>query len=58
VKIRLDIPDKLQSKLVKRVHQEGISINDFILKSARSILRDKAKAIGIRRPPAIKPEKQ
>jgi len=58
VKIRLDIPEKLHSKLVKRVQQEGISINDFILRSARSILGDKAKPRGIRRPPVIESEQR
>jgi hypothetical protein len=56
MKIRLDIPEGLYSKLVKRAQQEKISINDFIVRSARSLLGGKARPRGIRRPPVIESE--
>jgi hypothetical protein len=56
VKIRLDIPDKLHSKLAERAKQEEISINDFIIRSARSLLADEEKPRGIRLPPVIESE--
>jgi hypothetical protein len=56
VKIRLDIPEKLHSKLEKRAQQEGISINDFIVRSARSLLGNKTKPRGIHRHPVIESE--
>jgi predicted HicB family RNase H-like nuclease len=56
MKIRLDIPEKLHSKMTKKAQQEGISLNDFIVRSARSLLEDKANPLGIRRPPVIDSE--
>jgi hypothetical protein len=53
MKVRLDIPERLYSKLEKRAQQEKISINDFIVRSARSLLGDKAKPRAARRPPVI-----
>ena len=41
VRVRLDIPDRLHSKLVRRAHQEGNTANNLILRCVEVMLTEK-----------------
>jgi hypothetical protein len=41
MRIRLDIPDKIPYKLVKKAHQEGMTVNDLVLPSIQAMLKTK-----------------
>jgi len=57
MRITLDIPDQLHSKLANKVHQEGITVNALILRSIQAMLEVKAKPAGVRKPPVIESER-
>jgi hypothetical protein len=49
VKLRLDIPDKTLTRLKKKARQEGVAVDDLVL---RSMLANAAK-VGLKRSPPI-----
>jgi hypothetical protein len=57
VKTRIDIPDEVRSRLKKKSHQAGITVDDPIVRSINATLTDGAKFQPKRRPPVIESEK-
>lgn len=53
MKITLDIPNKIQAKLLKKAQHEGVSVNDLIVRSIRATLKDEEKPVRGRKPPVI-----
>jgi hypothetical protein len=51
MRIRLDIPDKIPYKLVKKAHQEGMTVNNLVLRSIQAMLKNEARPAEVRRPP-------
>jgi hypothetical protein len=56
VRVWLEIPNTLHSKLVRKARQEGITANNLIVRSVQGMLDDKKKS-GSRKPPVIDSEK-
>jgi hypothetical protein len=50
VRIRLDLPAKIQSRLKKKAHREGATVNALILRSIKAMLSR-------RKPPVIESKK-
>jgi hypothetical protein len=44
MRIRLDIPDKIPYKLAKKAHQEGMTVNDLVLRSIQAMLKKRSEA--------------
>ncbi len=57
MKTRIDIPDKMRSRLKKKSDQAGITVDDPIACSINATLTDGAKSQTKRRPPVIESEK-
>ncbi len=54
VRIKLDIPDKIQFSLKKKAHREGVSVNNLILHSIEAMLsRRKPPVIQAKRPGSL-----
>jgi len=53
MKIRLDIPDRIYSMLVKEALKEGIGLNELIVRSAEKLLDDETMPKPKRKPPVI-----
>jgi hypothetical protein len=55
-RIRLDVPDKLYSKLVRKARQRGITADNLIVRSVQTLI-DNEKKSGRRKAPVIDSEK-
>jgi uncharacterized protein YicC (UPF0701 family) len=52
VKLRLDIPDKTLTRLKKKARQEGVAVNDLVLRTIEAMLANAAK-VGLKRSPPV-----
>ncbi|HME35840.1 MAG TPA: hypothetical protein VKF84_11420 [Candidatus Sulfotelmatobacter sp.] len=53
MKIKLDIPDKIHSRLKKKANQKGATVNDLILRAIEAMLTEGAKPRPRRKLPII-----
>lgn len=53
MRIKLDIPDKIHSKLLKEADREGVTANDLIVRSIQGMLKDETNPARKRKPPVI-----